>query len=82
MNNTEPQFPRSCSNIRKWFVTGGNMLVIVHNIAVGKSLFTTNSLTFDPLQLLEVDPHPSFFPMSGKICRWQVECNIQCDPGI
>ena len=58
------------------------LYLIVHNIAVGKSLFTTNSLTFDPLQLLEVDPHPSFFPMSGKICRWQVECNIQCDPGI
>ena len=34
------------------------MLVIVHNIAVRKSLFTTNSLTFDPLRLLEVDPYP------------------------
>ena len=44
--------------IRKWFVTGGNMLVIVHNIAVRKLLFTTNSLTFGPLRLLEVDPHP------------------------
>ena len=56
--NTRLQFPRSCSNIRKWFVTGGNMLVIVHNIAVRKLLFTTNSLTFGPLRLLEVDPHP------------------------
>ena len=56
--NTRLQFPRSCSNIRKWFVTGGNMLVIVHNIAVRKLLFTTNSLTFGPLLLLEVDPHP------------------------
>ena len=34
------------------------MLVIVHNIAMGKSLFTTNYLTFNPLQLLEVDPYP------------------------
>ena len=54
--NTLLQFPRSFSNIRKWFVTGGDMLVIVHNM--GKSLFTTNYLTFNPLQLLEVDPYP------------------------
>ena len=50
------------------------MLVIVHNIAVRKLLFTTNSLTFDPLQLLEVDPHPHEWRNLGD--KWSVTSRL------